>query len=79
MNAIQVIQKPENGQLVIDVPDELRDETLVVTFEPLPKEKTDQPPLTDEEVAKRVEIFNQVRGRSKDSTYPYNKYDVYNQ
>ena len=35
MGAIRVVQKPENGKLIITVPEELRDETMVIDFRPV--------------------------------------------
>lgn len=79
MKPIRIVQKPENGRLVIEVPEEIRDETLVVTVEPLPEERPDERRLTAEQVAERIRIFEQFRGRLKNSNYPYDRYDVYNQ
>ena len=34
MEAIRLIQKPENGQITFIVPDEIRDETIIIEFRP---------------------------------------------
>lgn len=35
MGAIRLIQRPQNGQIIIDVPDEMRNETIVIEFMPV--------------------------------------------
>jgi hypothetical protein len=75
MKPIRIVQKPQNGRLVIEVPEELRDQNVEITLVARPEEA----PLTDEQAARRAEIIRQMRGQSKDSTYVPNRYDVYNQ
>ncbi|GAB3777144.1 hypothetical protein GCM10028818_23840 [Spirosoma horti] len=38
MGAIRLIQKPENGQITFKVPDEMRDETIIIEFRPVQDE-----------------------------------------
>lgn len=38
MGAIRLIQRPQNGQIIINVPDEMRDETIVIEFRPVREE-----------------------------------------
>lgn len=35
MGAIRLIQKPQNGQITFTVPDEMRDETIIIEFRPV--------------------------------------------
>lgn len=35
MGAIRLIQRPQNGQIIINVPDEMRNETIVIEFRPV--------------------------------------------
>ncbi|CCG99617.1 hypothetical protein FAES_1607 [Fibrella aestuarina BUZ 2] len=34
MTAIRLIQKPVDGKIIFDVPEEMRDETIVIDFRP---------------------------------------------
>lgn len=43
MGAIRLIQKPQNGQLIINVPDEMRDEAIVIEFRPVRDEQANHP------------------------------------
>ncbi|WP_338874534.1 hypothetical protein WBJ53_02845 [Spirosoma sp. SC4-14] len=47
MGAVRLIQKPENGQLIINVPDEMRDQTLVVEFHPIWEEQSQEKTLAE--------------------------------
>ncbi|GAB4007951.1 hypothetical protein GCM10028808_12930 [Spirosoma migulaei] len=42
MGAIRLIQKPQNGQITFKVPDEMRDEPIIIEFRPA-KEESSQP------------------------------------
>lgn len=75
MKPIRIVQKPENGRLVIEVPEELRDKNVEITLVARPEE----PPLTDEQAEKRAEIIRRMRGQSKGAIYFPTRYDVYNQ
>ena len=66
MGSIRLIQKPVNGQIVFNVPDDMRDETIVIDFQPVRKEQ-------------RSLVMQTRKGRLKNQTYPTDKYDVYNQ
>ena len=35
MGAIRLIQKPQNGQIVFNVPDEMREQTIIIEFRPV--------------------------------------------
>lgn len=35
MGAIRLIQKPQNGQITFSVPDEMRDEPIMIDFQPV--------------------------------------------
>ena len=39
MGAIRLIQKPENGQITFRVPDEMRDEPIIIEFRPVQDEE----------------------------------------
>ncbi|GAB3548257.1 hypothetical protein [Spirosoma fluminis] len=43
MGAIRIIQKPENGQITFTVPEEMRDETIVIEFKPMREEQPNRP------------------------------------
>jgi hypothetical protein len=47
MGAIRLIQKPENGQLIINVPDEMRDQALVIEFHPVREEQVQEQTLAE--------------------------------
>jgi hypothetical protein len=38
MRVIRLIQKPQNGQITFSVPDEMRDETIIIEFRPVKEE-----------------------------------------
>ena len=40
MGAIRLIQKPQNGQLIINVPEDMRDQSLVIEFRPVRENET---------------------------------------
>lgn len=42
MGAIRLIQKPQNGQITFNVPDEMRDETIIIEFRPVYEESQGQ-------------------------------------
>lgn len=67
MAAIRLIQKPENGKLIITVPDDMRDETMIIELWPAHEEQD------------RGSVMHTRKGRLQDRTYPTDKYDVYNQ
>lgn len=39
MGAIRLIQKPQNGQITFTVPDDMRDETIIIEFHPVRQEQ----------------------------------------
>lgn len=39
MGAIRLIQKPKNGQITFTVPDDMRNETIVIEFQPVREEE----------------------------------------
>lgn len=43
MGAIRLIQKPQNGQIIINVPDEMRDEAIIIEFRPAREEQSTVP------------------------------------
>lgn len=71
MGAIRLIQKPKNGQITFSVPDEMRDETIIIEFRP----------VQDEERTSLVEVsqqlFNQLPDPNPD--FDWNTLNVYEQ
>jgi hypothetical protein len=69
MGAIRLLQKPENGQITCTLPDEMRNETIVIEFRP----------VQNDERASLVEIsqqvFNQLPGPNLD--FDWNTLNVY--
>ncbi|HEX9956700.1 MAG TPA: hypothetical protein VGA96_05580 [Fibrella sp.] len=47
MGSIRLIQKPENGKLIINVPDDMRDETIVIEFRPAQKDELEHLSLAE--------------------------------
>lgn len=62
MGAIRLIQKPENGQITFTVPDEMRDETIIIEFRP----------AQDEERASLVEVSQQLFNQLPDPNPDFN-------
>ncbi|RYF65582.1 MAG: hypothetical protein EOO39_24600 [Cytophagaceae bacterium] len=66
MGSIRLIQKPVNGQIIFNVPEDMQDETIVIEFHTVREEQ-------------RSLVMQTRKGRLKNRTYPTDKYDVYNQ
>jgi hypothetical protein len=71
MGAISLIQKPENGQITFTVPDEMRDETIIVEFRP----------IHDEERASLIDTSRQLFERlpAPNPDFDWNSLNVYEQ
>ena len=72
MTAQRVIQKPVDGRLIIDVPKEFQNETLLITFEPT--KETETP-----ETEKRLEILRRSKGIFAESKYEPTENEWYEQ
>ena len=71
MGAIRLIQRPHNGQIIIDVPDEMRNETIVIEFRP----------VRDDEQASLAEVSQQLFDRlpKLNPDFDWNSLNVYEQ
>jgi len=78
MEAIEFTQRPQNGQITIDVPDEMRDESVIIRIEKHNGSAFIQVWSAHDDQM-RVATMNRRKGRLKDKSYPIDKYDVYNQ
>lgn len=71
MGAIRLIQKPQNGQIIFTVPDEMKDEVIVIEFRPV--REGDSLALAD---ASR-QLFDQLPEPNPD--FDWNSINVYEQ
>ena len=74
MTAQRVIQKPVDGRLIIDVPKEFQNETLLITFEPTKETET-----SAIETEKRLEILRRSKGIFAESNYEPTENEWYEQ
>lgn len=47
MEAIRLIQKPQNGQITFTVPDDMRDELIAIEFQPVRGEESPKQTLAE--------------------------------
>lgn len=77
MEAVQhyfkTIERTENPQLIIDLPEGVDKAEVEVIIRPLPDKPVEEPKPS------RLEIIQRYKGIFKDSTYQVDKYDVYDQ
>ncbi len=79
MTALRIVQKPVNGRLIIDVPKELQNETLVITCEPeIENGYFDESKLTNEGL-RRLAIARKFRGVFSENGYEPTKTEWYEQ
>lgn len=79
MTALRIVQKPVNGRLIIDVPEELQNETLIITFTPEKKDsQVDESTLTNEG-RNRLAIARQFRGIFPEDGFQLKEDEVYEQ
>lgn len=71
MEAIRLIQKPQNGQIIFTVPEDMRDETIVIEFRPVRKSDS----LTLAEASRQ--LFNQLP--EPKPGFDWNSLNVYEQ
>jgi hypothetical protein len=71
MGAIRLIQKPQNGQITFTVPDDMRDETIVIEFHPV-REDT---PMTLSDLTS--EFFSKLERKKID--FDESDFNVYEQ
>ena len=72
MTAQRVIQKPVDGRLIIDVPKEFQNETLLITFEPTKETEKS-------ETEKRLENLRRSKGIFVESNYEPTENEWYEQ
>jgi hypothetical protein len=71
MGAIRLIQKPQNGQITFTVPDDMRDETIVIEFHPVREDTS----MTLAEASRQ--LFDQLPPPNPD--FDWNSLNVYEQ
>jgi hypothetical protein len=76
MDAIKLIGTSHNGQLIVDVPEELNDKELEIMVISS-KEKQDMNELTEKK--RNIEELLSIIGAAKYPDFPITKYDVYDQ
>lgn len=71
MGAIRLIQKPQNGQITFTVPDEMRDEPIIIEFRP----------VQDEERASLMDMSRQLFERlpTANPDFDWDSLNVYEQ
>ena len=77
MNAIRRIQKPVNGKLIIEVPEDFENKDCEIIVLKAVEEEIKNG-VNDAEPT-RYEVLQKYKGILKDSTYQVNEDDVYNQ
>ena len=75
MEAIRLIQKPQNGKITFDVPDNMRDETIIIEFRPV---REQQPVLANPGLAEASKAFFAKLNRVK-TDFNEEDYNVYEQ
>ena len=73
MGAIRLIQKPQNGQIIFNVPDEMRDETIMIEFQPVRGDETKKQTLAEASKA----VFDKLP--TPDPTFNWDEINVYEQ
>jgi hypothetical protein len=74
MQAVRTIQKPKNGQLMIQLPAQFHDIELEIIILPVqPVQDTD----VERSTINRLEMVSHLKGILPDQ--PYSKYDFYEQ
>ncbi|NUO00647.1 MAG: hypothetical protein HUU01_08525 [Saprospiraceae bacterium] len=73
MQAVRTVQKPINGQLLIQVPKEFHDIELEIIIQPISDEKNKQPTIHTERLAMVAHLKGLLPNR------PYSKSDHYQQ
>lgn len=74
MGAIRLIQKPLNGQITFKVPDEMRDEPIIIEFRPAKEE----PQRTGKTLAEVSRAFFE-KLPAPDPTINWDEFNVYEQ
>ena len=75
MEAIRLIQKPQNGKITFDVPDDMRDETIIIEFKPV---RDEQPVSANPGLAEASKAFFAKLNRVK-TDFNEEDYNVYEQ
>lgn len=69
MGAIRLIQKPENGQITFTVPDEMRDETIIIEFRPVQDEERASLLTTSQQLFDKLPALNPDLGWNSLNVY----------
>lgn len=72
MGAIRLIQTPQNGQITFTVPDEMRDEAIIIEFRPMREE-----PQAKTLAEASQELFNKLP--KPDPNFDWDSVNVYEQ
>lgn len=73
MNTLRIVQKPEHGRLVIDLPEELANQEVEITVKPLHQLKTES------EIKTELAEVRKLWGIGKDSSFNPTEEDYYHQ
>lgn len=74
MTAIRLIQKPVDGKIIFDVPEDMRDETIVIDFRPA---RETEPQKTLSEVSDT--FFNRLKRPKPDPNFDLDSLTPYEQ
>lgn len=77
MEAIRLIQKPQNGKITFDVPDNMRDETIIIEFRPV-REQQPEPVSANPGLAEASKAFF-AKLPPPDPTINWDEVNVYEQ
>jgi len=77
MEAIRLVQKPQNGQITFTVPDDMRDQTIIIEFRPV-REEQPASPNANPGLAEASQAFFAKLNRVK-TDFNEEDYNVYEQ
>jgi hypothetical protein len=77
MKPLELLVNTQGGQIVIDVPDEMRGKNLKVLVMEVEGDKIDK--FSELPVKERLKLLEQYIGSAKYPNFPVDKYDVYDQ
>ena len=75
MTATQIIQKPQDGKITFDVPDDMRDDLILINYQPVREE---QPVSANPGLAEASKAFFAKLNRIK-TDFNEEDYNVYKQ
>ncbi len=73
MGAIRLIQTPQNGQITFTVPDDMRNEAIIIEFRPVREEESPKQTLAEASKA----FFDKLP--ASDPNFNWDKVNVYEQ